>query len=204
MNEIKQLPNRRIDGSGPIGNKFVALGIHDFHRACGWIRDLPYGYNSHHDDPLIVFTERRGICTTKHGAIALLARELDLDIHKMLGFYKLDERVLSGTDEILKKYGLSYIPQIHCFLGFQTTFVDLTEDDCHARKKRLDEFDIIFKVQADISEMEELEYYRLGLEYYIMSDERLANIQKNDLIEILRECNESHKRSCSPEPEMPS
>jgi len=197
MNEIKQLPNKEIKGSGCVGKKFVELEIDDFHRACGWVRDLPYGYNSNHSDPLIIFAERRGICSTKHGVIALLAQELGLDVHRMLGFYKLDENIVSGIHEILEKHGLSYIPQIHCFLSFHMNFVDLTKDDCHARKKGLDEFDVMFRVQPDLSEMEELEYYKLGLEYYIMSDEKLANVEKDDLVAILQECNKSHKRSCS-------
>ncbi len=130
--------------------------------------------------------------------IALLAQELGLDVHRTLGFYRLDESIVSGTHEILAKHGLSYIPQIHCFLSYHMTFVDLTQDDCHARKRRLDEFDVMFRVPPASSEMEELEYYKLGLDYYMTSDEKLANVEKDTLIAILRECDESHKRSCSP------
>jgi hypothetical protein len=200
MNAIKQLPNQSINGSGRVDKKFLELKIYDFHHACEWVNDLPYGYNSSHNDPFIVFTERRGICTTKHGVIALLAQEHDLDIHKMLGFYKLDGKTVPGTDKILRKHGLSYIPQIHCFLGFHTCFVDLTEDDCHARKRRLDDFDITFRVKPDINEMEELTYYRLGLEYYMMSNAKLAKMQKDHLVSILQECDESHKRLCDQTP----
>lgn len=197
MNEIKQLPNKEINGSGSISKKFIELGVDDFHHACRWVKDLPYGYNSNHDDPLIIFMERRGICTTKHGAIAMLAQEIGLNVHKMLGFYKLNEQIVSGTGKILDKYGLNYIPQIHCFLSFQMNFVDLTEDNCHGKNKQPDEFDAIFRVRPDLSEMEELEYYKLGLEYYLLSDEKLSNLKKDDLIVVLKECNESHKRLCS-------
>ncbi|MHC4167394.1 MAG: hypothetical protein ACYSWQ_10590 [Planctomycetota bacterium] len=197
MKEIRQLPNKKIKGSGCAGKKFAELGIDDFHRACEWVRDLPYGHNSDHSDPLIVFAERRGICTTKHGVIALLAQELGLDVHRVLGFYRLDESIVSGTHEILEKHRLSYIPQIHCFLSFNMNFVDLTEGNRHARKKRLDEFDVMFKVPPGLSETDELEYYKLDLEYYMMNDEKLASVKKGDLIAILQECDESHKRSCS-------
>ena len=67
MDDIKQLPNKEIKDSGCVGKKFLELGVDDFHHACRWVRDLPYGYNSNHSDPLIVFAERRGIFTTKHG-----------------------------------------------------------------------------------------------------------------------------------------
>jgi hypothetical protein len=200
MNEIKRLPNRTIIGSGCMSIKFRDLGIHDFHHACEWIRDLPYGYNSNPSDPYSVFIERRGICTTKHGAIALLAQELDLDVRRMLGFYRLNERIVSGTGEILKTHGLSYIPQTHCFLDYHTDFVDLTEDNCHAKKKRLDEFDLILRAQVDLNEMKELELYKVGLDYYMMNDEKLASMKKEDLITILQECDENHKRRCPNNP----
>lgn len=83
MNEIKQLPNQKIMHSGCVSSKFMELGIRDFHHACEWIRDLPYGYNANRDDPQVIFLEKRGICTTKHGAIALLAQELGLDVHSL-------------------------------------------------------------------------------------------------------------------------
>jgi len=197
MNALSQLPNQSINGSGRVGKKFLELEIGDFHHACQWVSDLPYGYNSNHNDPFIVFTERKGICTTKHGVIALLAQELGINVHKMLGFYRLDERTVPGTDEILQKHGLSYIPQIHCFLGFHTCFIDLTEDDCHGRRQRLDQFDIAYRVKPDINEMDELEYYKLGLEYYMMDDVKLANMAKDHLVSILQECDESHKRLCA-------
>jgi len=197
MNETKQLPNKEINSSGSISKKFIESGMNDFHHACQWVKDLPYGYNSNHDDPLIIFEEKKGICTTKHGAIAMLAQEIGLDVHKMLGFYKLNEHIVSGTSKILDKYGLDYIPQIHCFLSSQMNFVDLTEDNCHGRNKQPDQYDIIFRVRPDLSETEELEYYKLGLDYYFMRDEKLSNFKKNDLIAILKECNESHKHLCS-------
>lgn len=39
--------------------------------------------------------------------------------------------------------------------------------------------------------------HRIFCQTYMMSDEKLANVEKGDLIAILQECDESHKRSCS-------
>ncbi len=197
MNKIEQLPNKEFDASGPIGGKFVELGIGDFHRACRWVRDLPYGYNSTDADPAIIFAEGRGTCATKHGAVAALAREIGLNVDKILGFYRLTDEIIPGTGKILEKYGLTYIPQIHCFLSFRTTFVDLTEGNCHGKKKQLDEFDATFKVKPGLSETEKLEYYKLGLDYYLMNDKELAKFTKDDLIDILKECIENHQILCS-------
>ncbi len=50
MNEIKILPNKEINSSGSISKKFIELGIDDFHHACRWVKNLPYGYNSNGTD----------------------------------------------------------------------------------------------------------------------------------------------------------
>ncbi len=197
MHTIDQLPNSEIKNTGTISKKFLELGVTDFHAACRWVQELSYGYNSSHDDPFIIFEEQRGICTTKHGAVALLAQENDLDVFKMLGFYKLNDTIVTGVNEILDRYGLSYIPQIHCFLCHQMKFVDLTEGNCHGKNRQLNEFDIIYKVKPDIREDEELEHYTMGLEYYQANDQKLASFSKEELISILKECNQKHKNVCS-------
>ena len=51
---------------------FLGLGIDRFLGACRHVHELPYGYNSDKDDPMTLFAERKGTCTTKHAVIGLL------------------------------------------------------------------------------------------------------------------------------------
>ena len=105
----------REAGASPMAGTFLNLGISGFQDACRWVQQLPYGYNSDRDDPMILFQEKMGSCTTKHAVIATLAAELDLDIHKHIGIYPMTEELVTGTEKILTKYGLAYLPMVHCF-----------------------------------------------------------------------------------------
>lgn len=197
MNTIESFPNKEIELKGPISQKFIEKGINKFHEACQWIKNLPYGYNSDKNDPYIIFKENKGICTTKHAVIGLLAQEIGLPISKFLGFYKLNDEIITGIGEILDSFRLEYIPQIHCFLGFKTIFIDLTEGNCTGKNKQLENFDLILRVKPDLNESEEEEFYKIGLDFYIQNDKILGKYKKEKLIEILKECNKKHKIICS-------
>ena len=93
MDPIAALPNTQIRPGQPMSDAFLAREVTTYLHACHWVKDLPYGSNSRIDAPLIVFIEGRGTCFTKHGAIARLAGELALDVHKNLGFYRLTEDI---------------------------------------------------------------------------------------------------------------
>jgi len=197
MNAIENFPNKEIELAGDISQKFIEKGISEFHEACKWVKSLPYGYNSDRNDPYLIFEENKGTCTTKHAAIALLAQEIGLPISKFIGFYKLNDEIITGVGEILDSYGLEYIPQIHCFLGFKTIFVDLTEGNCSGKNKELENFDLILRVKLDLNESEEEEFYKIALNFYSHNDKALCKYTKEEFIEILKACNEKHKVICS-------
>ena len=66
--------------------------------------------NSNNENSLILFEERQGTHTAKHGEIARLAEELNLPGYKNLGFYRLNDAIVTGADAILDPWGLNFIP----------------------------------------------------------------------------------------------
>ena len=92
------------------------------------------------DDKMILFKEMKGSCTTKHGVIATLAKELNIPLCKKVGIYKLTEEIVTGTNEILKEYELPYVPMIHCFLTYNKFNFDLTSGNFNGKKTSIDEF----------------------------------------------------------------
>jgi hypothetical protein len=197
LNSIVNLPNNKITESGEISRLFINEGIKDFYEACAWIKKLPYGYNSDKYDPLIIFKEKKGTCSTKHGAVAALAEEINLPVYKFIGFYKLDNSIVTSVDEVLNRYNLKYIPQTHCFIGCNSIFVDLTEGNCHGKNKNLAEFDLIIKVKPLLNGIEEKELYKFGLDYYLRKDADLGKFSKDELMNILGECDTKHQNLCS-------
>ena len=91
MNSIDVLPDVTFADRGRISRKFLSLKINTLHDACRWVKRLPYGYNSFDGDSMLLFEEGMGTCMSKHGAIAELAEEIGISLHKYVGFYKLDQ-----------------------------------------------------------------------------------------------------------------
>ena len=180
-------PDTPIIGEGDMARTFLDLGIATFHEACLWVHQLPYGYNSDRDDLMILFKEKMGSCTTKHAVIATLASELDLPIHKNVGIYAMTEALVTGTQEILGRYRLPYVPMIHCFLNFRGHWVDLSEGNRNGKNGPIDHFLYTTEVSATISAKEEYRLYRQALRDEILSRPELEGIDMKTVLKAREE-----------------
>jgi len=173
MDSISVFPDKDITGDGIVSQQFLSIGIKGFHDACRYVHQLPYGYNSDSDDLLILFKENRGTCTTKHAVVGTLAEELALPIVKTIGIYEMTEVLVTGTDRILEKYGLPYVPMVHCFLGYDRYRVDLTEGNRNGKNSSIENFLYTEEVKPGISKKEEYLIYRKALTDRILTREEL-------------------------------
>lgn len=180
-------PDTPIIGEGDMARTFLDLGIATFHEACLWVHQLPYGYNSDRDDLMILFKEKMGSCTTKHAVIATLASELDLPIHKNVGIYAMTEALVTGTQEILGRYRLPYVPMIHCFLNFRGHWVDLSEGNRNGKNGPIDHFLYTTEVSATIFAKEEYRLYRQALRDEILSRPELEGIDMKTVLKAREE-----------------
>jgi hypothetical protein len=169
-------PNKAIINAGIISNHLLNSGINNFLDACRYVQGLPYGYNSDRDDLMILFKEMMGSCTTKHAVIAILAAELDIPISKLIGIYPMTETIVTGTNIILNKYNLPYVPMIHCFLEYTGQWVDLTEGNRNGKNQSVEHFLYTEKVEANISAKQEYLIYRRVLKENILNREELKGI----------------------------
>lgn len=197
MHPINVLPNVAIELRGPVSQLFWEREIQSFQEACCYVKAMPYGRNSNNEDSLILFEEGCGTCTTKHGAIARLAQELDIPVYKNLGFYRLNDDVVTGVNAILQPYNLTFIPQIHCFLEYETYRVDLTEGNCNGKNKTIEDYDFVVRVNPDISHMEERQYYQAYLQRYGAIAPELQAIAEPFVLELLEACNRQVNYQCS-------
>ena len=183
MDPIDAFPDAAITDSGLISQAFLARGWTTFSDACRQVHRMPYGYNTTREDPLILFRENQGSCTTKHMAIALLAAELGLPIHKSIGIYAMTEALVTGAGGIAANHGLLYIPVVHCFLSDGKARVDLTEGNRNGKNGPIDTFLFTARVRPDISEKEEYRLYRQALTTRVLTRKEMAGI---DLKTVLR------------------
>ncbi|MEA5523687.1 hypothetical protein [Nodularia spumigena] len=197
MDSITVLPNTTIENRGLVSEKFINHGISNFHQACNWVKNLPYGFNSNTENSLIIFAENCGTCTTKHGIIARLAEELGLDIHKTLGFYRLNDEIITGVNKIIQPYGLDFIPQVHCFLAYQNFRVDLTAGNCNGKNKPIEKYDFFVKVNPDLTIEQSENYYTDYLEKYYLIEPKFQKIGSFKILRIIEECDRQLKYQCS-------
>jgi len=183
MNKFTIFPNPTIIKKGIISEKFISIKIRTFWDACSYILNLPYGYNSKTDDILILFNEGYGSCTTKHAVIATLAEELNIPVYKMVGVYAMSEEIVTGTNDILKKYDLPYLPMNHCFLVYNSYRIDLTEGNYNGKNRSIEDFLFTEKVFPNISEKDEYLLYKKALKNYILNRKEMKGIK---MIDILR------------------
>lgn len=171
-----------IRHSGPVAEQFLRLGIDTFHKACRFVYEVSYGYNSDRDDLMILFKEKMGTCTTKHAVIATLATELEIPVEKHIGIYAMTEDIVTGSNHILKKYDLPYVPMVHCFLFDGGHRVDLTEGNANGKNRSIDKFLYAEVVIPNITAKDEYLKYRNALKKHIL---KRVELQGTDLKNIL-------------------
>lgn len=177
MDKPTVFPDGPIPGTGVISQKFTELGIPTFQEACRYVQQLPYGYNSDKDDLLILFKENLGTCTTKHAVIGTLAEEMDIPIEKNIGIYRMTEKIVTGTDAVLEKYDLPYVPMLHCFLVYDRYRVDLTEGNNNGKNCTINEFLHTEKVIPNIAGKDEYRLYRKALKEKILALDELQGVE---------------------------
>ena len=187
MDELTIFPNKPISDVGVISKKFLSLGISSFFDACRYVHSLPYGYNSDRDDLMILFKENKGTCTTKHAVIATLAAELNLPIEKNVGIYAMTEEIVTGTNEILKKYEVPYVPMIHCFLVYREYRVDLSEGNNNGKNRPIEEFLFTQRVEPNISGKDEYLLFRKVLKDQILRRKEMEGIELGQILHAREE-----------------
>ena len=182
MDRYENLPDGEITSSGEISKKFLELGIKSFKHACMFIHKLEYGYNSNYDDEMILFKEKKGTCTTKHAVIAKLAEELNLPLFKNVGVYKFTEEICTGTNQILKKYDIPYVPMVHCFLAYEEFKFDLTEGNNNGKNRSIENFIQVEKVIPFISRKDEYLILKKVLKDKILPSKEMEGIKEKNLL----------------------
>lgn len=182
MDSYIHLPDAEINDSGVISRIFLKNGIKSFKDACMYVHEMDYGYNSNYDDELILFKEKKGTCTSKHGTIAGLAEELGIPLYKNVGIYKFTEEISSGTDEILKKYDIPYIPMVHCFLVYKNYKFDLTEGNNNGKKTSIEKFIHQEQVKPFISRKDEYLILKRVLKEIILPSNEMKGVKEKSLL----------------------
>ena len=207
MDSYDKLPDAEIKPIGEISNKFLDPGLKTFKKACDYVHNIEYGYNTNYDDKLIFFKEKKGTCTSKHAVIAGLAEELNIPLSKHVGIYKFTEEISTGANEILKKYSIPYVPMAHCFLVYKNFRFDLTEDNCNGKNTSLEKFIHEEKVEPFITRKDEYLLFKKVLKEKILPSKEMEGVKERSILKareesiiLLKENTKKQKNSLKIEP----
>jgi hypothetical protein len=109
-----------------VSAEVIARGISDFQMAGRYLQALPYGRTADRADFGAVLREGKGTCSTKHALLAALAHEQNLPVVLTLGIYNMHEGNTPGVGAVLTRYGLTSLPEAHCYLTYHGRRIDIT------------------------------------------------------------------------------
>ncbi len=119
--------NFQLTSSEIYSTAFRDLGINDFKSACEYVQQLPYGRNANREDFLLVLTEGKGTCSSKHALLAFLADENGHeDIELMLGIFQMSATTHPQLASFFSKIPIAYLPEAHCYFRFNNERFDFT------------------------------------------------------------------------------
>lgn len=120
-------PDFIIQASGSVSESFRMAGAGSFLDACNFVRRMPYRRNREKGNLLAIFADQCGTCSSKHAALKQLAIENSFEkIELMIGIYRMNGINTPKAGPVLKKHGLDYIPEAHCYLKYGGEIIDCT------------------------------------------------------------------------------
>lgn len=187
MQAINALPDKKIIEAGVISKTFIIQGISTFQDACRHVHHMPYGYNADRDDLFSLFQEGKGTCTTKHAVIATLAEELGMSVAKHIGIYAMTETLVTGTQAVIDRHRLPYLPMVHCFLQADAIRVDLTTGNNNGKNGPIKTFLHTQQVTPNIPGKEEYLLYREALKNKILVKPEFKGIKMATVLKARQE-----------------
>jgi hypothetical protein len=128
MDSWRSLLPHPLKEPGEITSAFARAGVYDYRAAARHVSRLAYGRNSDTSDAMVVLSEQRGTCSTKHALLHRLAFEQQLYVQLVLGIFEMSGTNTPGVESVLKKHGLGSLPEAHCYLRASGRRVDATRD----------------------------------------------------------------------------
>jgi hypothetical protein len=140
MHSWESLGETPLIREGAITAAFLKRRLANFRSAGRFVCSLPYARNSTPNHPMVVLIEGRGTCSTKHALLRTLANEQGLDMALVLGIYEMSERNTPGVGIVLMKYGLTTLPEAHCYLRAGANRIDVTRASCQTSAEPISGF----------------------------------------------------------------
>ncbi|MGA2744622.1 MAG: hypothetical protein ABSE44_08015 [Candidatus Sulfotelmatobacter sp.] len=128
MDSWRALLPHSLKEPGEITSAFARAGVYDYRAAARYVSHLAYGRNNESSNAMVVLSEQRGTCSTKHALLRRLAFEQQLPFKLMLGIFEMSGKNTPRVGAVLEKYRLQSLPEAHCYLRANGHRIDATRD----------------------------------------------------------------------------
>ncbi len=184
------MSNFNIVSSSLISRNFTDRKINSFQEACVYIRELPYKRNSDKSNPICVFNDGAGTCSTKHALLKQLADENSMhNVKLMLGIFEMKGSNTPSMKSVLDRYNLNYIPEAHNYLYVDGKIVDCTKNGFNINNFKSD---LIKEIEITPSQITDFKVkYHQDFLHNWLNEERTINLSYNELWAIREECIEA-------------
>lgn len=176
----------KLKSKGKLSKRLLELEVFSFSDAIEFVKNLPYGRTVDRANPDLVLEELKGTCSTKHAIIKKLALEQNFEQVKLyLCMFKMNEVNTPKLTSILNINKLEYIPEAHCVLKVNDTFVDVTNATSNYEKFKKDVLDLIEIEPNQIGDFK-LNYHQTYLKKWLQEQE--LRLTFNELWQIREDC----------------
>ena len=118
---------RMLCGTDDLTNDIVESGIVSWKDLIRTVRLFHYGRNQNRKDFNLVWTERKGTCSSKHAFLKMVAELNGFDsVELFIGIYKMNIDNTPGSEAVLRNETINYIPEAHCYLKVDGVVLDVT------------------------------------------------------------------------------
>lgn len=179
----KNIPDYAIKPVGEFSQLFLDNDVQTFYSAIEFVKRIRYGRNTDRANPLLIFKESRGTCSTKHAAIKRLCHEHGRnDILLILSIYRMNDYNTPAIKSVLQENGLNYIPEAHTYLKFHDRITDCTYVDANPE---LYLSDILEEIISQIGDFK-IEYHKNYLQNWLVNNTQIHSLE--DIWSIREKC----------------
>ncbi|MCJ8289113.1 MAG: hypothetical protein HRT58_08920 [Crocinitomicaceae bacterium] len=117
----------QLESSDPLTIDIVESGVVTWEDLIRCVQTFHYGRNSKRSDVSLVWSERKGSCSSKHAFLKHMADLNDIqNVDLILCMYKMNSSNTHKIEPILNEFNIDYLPEAHCYIRFGTEAIDAT------------------------------------------------------------------------------
>lgn len=149
----------------------IESGLVTWHDLVRSVQHFHFGRNENRSDLSLVWSERKGTCSSKHAFLKLVA-ELNgfSNVKLFLGIYKMNEANTLEVGSIINENKLDYIPEAHCYLKIDGVVLDVTSKESNFERIAKD---IVYEkeIQPKDVAVDKVEIHQAFLKEWIVENE---------------------------------